>query len=90
MCPTSTTLPFGASSGALFPFTSALPSADTDYISLEELAKVEQMLNHLSEESKQAAASTLVSPIHPAPAQSRHQQPCGVEVGEPVMSAQDW
>ncbi|XP_037759615.1 E3 ubiquitin-protein ligase RNF123 isoform X3 [Chelonia mydas] len=44
------------------------PSADkrhfslhtyTDYISLEELAKVEQMLNHLSEESKQAAASTL-------------------------------
>ncbi|XP_074814488.1 E3 ubiquitin-protein ligase RNF123 isoform X2 [Natator depressus] len=44
------------------------PSADkrhfslhtyTDYISLEELAKVERMLNHLSEESKQAAASTL-------------------------------
>lgn len=36
-------------------------SADTDYISQEELAKVEQMLGHLSEESKQAAASTLVS-----------------------------
>ncbi|CAM5127728.1 unnamed protein product [Eretmochelys imbricata] len=44
------------------------PSADkrhfslhtyTDYISLEELAKVERMLSHLSEESKQAAASTL-------------------------------
>uniref|UniRef100_A0A8C0GXW5 E3 ubiquitin-protein ligase RNF123 n=1 Tax=Chelonoidis abingdonii TaxID=106734 RepID=A0A8C0GXW5_CHEAB len=44
------------------------PSADkrhfslhtyTDYISLEELAKVEQMLSHLSEESKQAAASIL-------------------------------
>ncbi|XP_053233325.1 E3 ubiquitin-protein ligase RNF123 isoform X2 [Podarcis raffonei] len=31
----------------------------TDYISQEELAKVEQMLGHLSEESKQAAASTL-------------------------------
>uniref|UniRef100_A0A8D2LQI0 RING-type E3 ubiquitin transferase n=1 Tax=Varanus komodoensis TaxID=61221 RepID=A0A8D2LQI0_VARKO len=46
----------------------ASPSADkkhfslqsyTDYISQEELAKVEQMLGHLSEESKQAAASTL-------------------------------
>ncbi|KAG6938188.1 ring finger protein 123 [Chelydra serpentina] len=44
------------------------PSADkrhfslhtyTDYISLEELVKVERMLSHLSEESKQAAASTL-------------------------------
>ncbi|XP_050815945.1 E3 ubiquitin-protein ligase RNF123 isoform X2 [Gopherus flavomarginatus] len=44
------------------------PSADkrhfslhtyTDYISLEELAKVERMLSHLSEESKQAAASIL-------------------------------
>ncbi|XP_075795694.1 E3 ubiquitin-protein ligase RNF123 isoform X1 [Pelodiscus sinensis] len=31
----------------------------TDYISLAELAKVERMLRHLSEESKQAAASTL-------------------------------
>ncbi|ETE70883.1 E3 ubiquitin-protein ligase, partial [Ophiophagus hannah] len=31
----------------------------TDYISQEELAKVEQMLGHLSEESKQAAAATL-------------------------------
>ncbi|XP_065409235.1 E3 ubiquitin-protein ligase RNF123 isoform X13 [Chrysemys picta bellii] len=44
------------------------PSADkrhfslhtyTDYISQEELAKVERMLGHLSEESKQAAASML-------------------------------
>ncbi|XP_070594973.1 E3 ubiquitin-protein ligase RNF123 [Erythrolamprus reginae] len=31
----------------------------TDYISQEELAKVEQMLGHLSEESKQAAAATM-------------------------------
>ncbi|NXS77828.1 RN123 ligase, partial [Erpornis zantholeuca] len=31
----------------------------TEYISGEELAKVEKMLNHLSEESKQAAATTL-------------------------------
>uniref|UniRef100_A0A8U7P0U1 E3 ubiquitin-protein ligase RNF123 n=1 Tax=Corvus moneduloides TaxID=1196302 RepID=A0A8U7P0U1_CORMO len=31
----------------------------TEYISAEELAKVEKMLNHLSEESKQAAATTL-------------------------------
>ncbi|NXY38157.1 RN123 ligase, partial [Pomatorhinus ruficollis] len=31
----------------------------TEYISAEELAKVEKMLNHLSEEFKQAAATTL-------------------------------
>uniref|UniRef100_A0A8B9PN58 E3 ubiquitin-protein ligase RNF123 n=1 Tax=Apteryx owenii TaxID=8824 RepID=A0A8B9PN58_APTOW len=31
----------------------------TDYISTEELAKVDKMLSHLSEESKQAAATTL-------------------------------
>lgn len=31
----------------------------TEYISAEELAKVEKMLHHLSEESKQAAATTL-------------------------------
>uniref|UniRef100_A0A8C5UI15 RING-type E3 ubiquitin transferase n=1 Tax=Malurus cyaneus samueli TaxID=2593467 RepID=A0A8C5UI15_9PASS len=31
----------------------------TEYISAEELAKVEKMLTHLSEESKQAAATTL-------------------------------
>ncbi|XP_053932258.1 E3 ubiquitin-protein ligase RNF123 isoform X1 [Cuculus canorus] len=31
----------------------------TEYISAEELAKVDRMLNHLSEESKQAAATTL-------------------------------
>ncbi|XP_014107182.1 PREDICTED: E3 ubiquitin-protein ligase RNF123 [Pseudopodoces humilis] len=31
----------------------------TEYISTEELSKVEKMLNHLSEESKQAAATTL-------------------------------
>ncbi|NXG59433.1 RN123 ligase, partial [Hemiprocne comata] len=31
----------------------------TEYISAEELAKVEKMLSHLSEESKQAAATTL-------------------------------
>ncbi|NXK38610.1 RN123 ligase, partial [Piprites chloris] len=31
----------------------------TEYISVEELAKVEKMLSHLSEESKQAAATTL-------------------------------
>ncbi|NXJ51307.1 RN123 ligase, partial [Spizaetus tyrannus] len=31
----------------------------TEYISTEELAKVDKMLNHLSEESKQAAATTL-------------------------------
>lgn len=47
-------------------YTHSVPSslfcfADTDYISQEELAKVEQMLGHLSEESKQAAAATLVS-----------------------------
>ncbi|XP_048712459.1 E3 ubiquitin-protein ligase RNF123 isoform X2 [Caretta caretta] len=42
-----------------FSLHTSLPSADTDYISLEELAKVERMLSHLSEESKQAAASTL-------------------------------
>lgn len=35
--------------------------SDTEYISSEELAKVEKMLNHLSEEFKQAAATTLVS-----------------------------
>lgn len=35
---------------------------DTEYISAEELAKVDKMLSHLSEESKQAAATTLVSP----------------------------
>ncbi|XP_054022809.1 E3 ubiquitin-protein ligase RNF123 [Dryobates pubescens] len=46
----------------------AAPAADkrhfslhtyTEYISVEELAKVEKMLSHLSEESKQAAATTL-------------------------------
>lgn len=36
--------------------------ADTDYISMEEEQKVEQMLTFLTEESKQAAASTAVSP----------------------------
>uniref|UniRef100_G3WZ84 E3 ubiquitin-protein ligase RNF123 n=1 Tax=Sarcophilus harrisii TaxID=9305 RepID=G3WZ84_SARHA len=55
----------------------------TDYISREELAKVDQMLGHLSEESKQAAASTLptseedLCPIcyaHPISAVFR---PCG-------------
>ncbi|XP_056661027.1 E3 ubiquitin-protein ligase RNF123 isoform X1 [Monodelphis domestica] len=55
----------------------------TDYISREELAKVDQMLGHLSEESKQAAASTLptseedLCPIcyaHPISALFR---PCG-------------
>lgn len=34
---------------------------DTGYISADELEKVEKMLSHLSEESKQAAATTLVS-----------------------------
>ncbi|XP_043818882.1 E3 ubiquitin-protein ligase RNF123 isoform X1 [Dromiciops gliroides] len=55
----------------------------TDYISREELTKVDQMLGHLSEESKQAAASTLptseedLCPIcyaHPISAVFR---PCG-------------
>uniref|UniRef100_A0A8C3FWF6 RING-type E3 ubiquitin transferase n=1 Tax=Chrysemys picta bellii TaxID=8478 RepID=A0A8C3FWF6_CHRPI len=61
------------------------PSADkrhfslhtyTDYISQEELAKVERMLGHLSEESKQAAASMLVSPCLVC-TQPRNQQSCG-------------
>ncbi|XP_074054057.1 E3 ubiquitin-protein ligase RNF123 isoform X2 [Macrotis lagotis] len=55
----------------------------TDYINREELTKVDQMLGHLSEESKQAAASTLptseedLCPIcyaHPISAVFR---PCG-------------
>lgn len=40
---------------------------DTEYISTEELAKVDKMLSHLSEESKQAAATTLVSLPCPCP-----------------------
>lgn len=35
--------------------------ADTDYISAEELAQVEQMLAHLTAASAQAAAASLVS-----------------------------
>lgn len=34
---------------------------------MEELAKVDKMLSHLSEESKQAAATTLVSLPCPCP-----------------------
>ncbi|XP_027692946.1 E3 ubiquitin-protein ligase RNF123 [Vombatus ursinus] len=55
----------------------------TDYISREELAKVNQMLGHLSEESKQAAASTLptseedLCPICYAHPISAVFQPCG-------------
>lgn len=37
------------------------PPTDTDYISEEEKQKVELMLAFLTEESKQAAASTAVS-----------------------------
>jgi len=49
---------------------------DTEYISMEELAKVDKMLSHLSEESKQAAATTLVSAPPPSPARSHTwQQP---------------
>lgn len=40
---------------------------DTEYISTEELAKVDKMLSHLSEESKQAAATMLVSLPCPCP-----------------------
>lgn len=36
---------------------------DADYISAEEEQKVEQMLAFLTEESKQAAASTAVSTV---------------------------
>uniref|UniRef100_A0A3B3UUM8 RING-type E3 ubiquitin transferase n=1 Tax=Poecilia latipinna TaxID=48699 RepID=A0A3B3UUM8_9TELE len=44
------------------PAESAGPTAaDTDYISLEEKQKVEEMLEFLTEESKQAAASTPTS-----------------------------
>lgn len=39
------------------------PPTDTDYISEEEKQKVELMLAFLTEESKQAAASTAVSTI---------------------------
>lgn len=58
-----------------------LSPTDTEYISAEELAKVDKMLNHLSEESKQAAATTLVSsPPSPVPVlgsspSSRHSCP---------------
>ena len=49
--------------GSLF-----FPPTDTDYISEEEKQKVEQMLAFLTEESKQAAASTAVSsPAGPTP-----------------------
>lgn len=40
---------------------------DTDYISAEELAQVEQMLAHLTAASAQAAAASLVSGV-----QQRH------------------
>lgn len=51
-----------------------LSPTDTEYISAEELAKVDKMLNHLSEESKQAAATTLVS-SPPQPGPRARQQP---------------
>ena len=43
-----------------------LPTAhpDTDYISAEELAQVEQMLAHLTAASAQAAAASLVSGVN--------------------------
>lgn len=47
---------------------------DTDYISTEEEQKVEQMLTLLTEESKQAAASTAVS-THTQKDSSNHNQP---------------
>lgn len=52
-------------------FNAVLPP-DTEYISAEELSKVDKMLSHLSEESKQAAATTLVSVLHSHP----HTQLC--------------
>lgn len=60
----------GEPEGAIHPTHAQFAPPDTEYINPEELAKVEKMLNHLSEESKQAAATTLVSPPR-APALSQ-------------------
>lgn len=60
----------GEPEGAICPTHAQFAPPDTEYINPEELAKVEKMLNHLSEESKQAAATTLVSPAR-APALSQ-------------------
>uniref|UniRef100_A0A8C3DBF8 E3 ubiquitin-protein ligase RNF123 n=1 Tax=Corvus moneduloides TaxID=1196302 RepID=A0A8C3DBF8_CORMO len=49
----------GQPEGPTHPTHAQFAPPDTEYISAEELAKVEKMLNHLSEESKQAAATTL-------------------------------
>lgn len=49
------------SSRATRDLTPVPPNADTDYISGEELAQVEQMLAHLTAASAQAAAASLVS-----------------------------
>ena len=53
--------------GHIHPTHTRFVPIDTEYISAEELAKVDKMLSHLSEESKQAAATTLVSPPSPVP-----------------------
>lgn len=45
-------------------YSNLYPPTDTDYISEEEKQKVELMLTFLTEESKQAAASTAVSNVH--------------------------
>lgn len=49
--------------GHIWPDTSShpTPATDTDYISVEELAQVEQMLAHLTSASAQVAAASLVS-----------------------------
>lgn len=52
---------------------------DADYISAEEEQKVEQMLAFLTEESKQAAASTAVSTV-----------PCHLIVIGSLFSVPDW
>lgn len=49
------------SSGPRRGLTPPTTNPDTDYISAEELAQVEQMLAHLTAASAQAAAASLVS-----------------------------
>lgn len=60
----------GQPEGPIHPTHAQFAPSDTEYISTEELAKVEKMLNHLSEEFKQAAATTLVSLPLPQPCPS--------------------
>lgn len=60
----------GQPESPIHPTHAQFAPSDTEYISTEELAKVEKMLNHLSEEFKQAAATTLVSLPLPQPCPS--------------------